>query len=57
MDWLHIFPVCKGKSSLEDEEEDESTRYMGKYKVSCVFWQALMCWIKSVTACMEIVKG
>uniref|UniRef100_A0A8C2F870 Fer-1 like family member 4 n=1 Tax=Cyprinus carpio TaxID=7962 RepID=A0A8C2F870_CYPCA len=36
MDWLHIFTVYKGKSSVEDEEEDESTRYMGKYKVrSC----------------------
>uniref|UniRef100_A0A672KVK3 Fer-1-like protein 4 n=1 Tax=Sinocyclocheilus grahami TaxID=75366 RepID=A0A672KVK3_SINGR len=35
MDWLHIFTVYKGKSSLEDEEEDESTRYMGKYKVRC----------------------
>lgn len=56
MDWLHIFPVYKGKSSLEDEEEDESTRYMGKYKVRCAFWQALMRWINSVTACMKQVK-
>uniref|UniRef100_A0A8C1STD0 Fer-1 like family member 4 n=1 Tax=Cyprinus carpio TaxID=7962 RepID=A0A8C1STD0_CYPCA len=38
MDWLHIFPVYKGKSSLEDEEEDESTRYMGKYKGSFLIY-------------------
>lgn len=53
MDWLHIFPVYKGKSSLDDEEEDESTRYMGKFKVRCVFWRALMPYISSVTACMD----
>lgn len=41
MDWLHIFPVYKGKSSLEDEEEDESSRYMGKYKVRCASSHAL----------------
>jgi len=50
MDWLHIFPVYKGKSSLDDEEEDESTRYMGKFKVRYVFWQALMSYINGVTA-------
>nr|XP_021335523.1 fer-1-like protein 4 [Danio rerio] len=38
MDWLHIFPVYKGKSSLEDEEEDESSRYMGKYKGSFLIY-------------------
>uniref|UniRef100_A0A672KT84 Fer-1-like protein 4 n=1 Tax=Sinocyclocheilus grahami TaxID=75366 RepID=A0A672KT84_SINGR len=38
MDWLHIFTVYKGKSSLEDEEEDESTRYMGKYKGSFLMY-------------------
>lgn len=56
MDWLHTFPVYKGKSSLDDEEEDESTRYMGKYKVRCAFWQALMPYINSVTACMKEVE-
>uniref|UniRef100_A0A8C1WUP9 Fer-1 like family member 4 n=1 Tax=Cyprinus carpio TaxID=7962 RepID=A0A8C1WUP9_CYPCA len=38
MDWLHIFTVYKGKSSVEDEEEDESTRYMGKYKGSFLMY-------------------
>lgn len=37
-DWLHIFPIYKGKSSVEDEEEDESTRYMGKYKGSFLIY-------------------
>uniref|UniRef100_A0A665XBL1 Fer-1 like family member 4 n=1 Tax=Echeneis naucrates TaxID=173247 RepID=A0A665XBL1_ECHNA len=33
-DWLQIFPLYKGKSSIEDEEEDEEERFMGKYKGS-----------------------
>lgn len=33
MDWLHTFPMYKGKSNCDDEEEDESERTMGKYKV------------------------
>ncbi|KAA0707661.1 Fer-1-like protein 4 [Triplophysa tibetana] len=37
-DWLHIFPIYKGKSSVEDEDEDESTRYMGKYKGSFLIY-------------------
>ncbi|XP_057217290.1 fer-1-like protein 4 isoform X2 [Triplophysa rosa] len=37
-DWLHLFPIYKGKSSVEDEEEDESTRYMGKYKGSFLIY-------------------
>ncbi|TRY91493.1 hypothetical protein DNTS_029472 [Danionella cerebrum] len=38
MDWLHIFPVYKGKSSQEDGDEDESSRYMGKYKGSFLIY-------------------
>ncbi|XP_029006107.1 fer-1-like protein 4 [Betta splendens] len=33
-DWLHIFPLYKGRSSPDDEEEDEEERLMGKYKGS-----------------------
>ncbi|TSK16233.1 Fer-1-like protein 4 [Bagarius yarrelli] len=32
MDWLHTFPIYKGKSSFDDDEEDNSERIMGKYK-------------------------
>ncbi|XP_066527462.1 fer-1-like protein 4 [Hoplias malabaricus] len=34
MDWLHTFPICKGKSNFDDEDEDENDRNMGKYKGS-----------------------
>lgn len=34
MDWLHIFPIYKGKSNFEDEDEDDFERTMGKYKVN-----------------------
>ncbi|KAL6464661.1 hypothetical protein MHYP_G00269780 [Metynnis hypsauchen] len=34
MDWLHTFPIYKGKSNFDDEDEDESERIMGKYKGS-----------------------
>lgn len=34
MDWLHIFPLYKGKSNFDDEDEDDSDRAMGKYKVN-----------------------
>ncbi|XP_042370721.1 fer-1-like protein 4, partial [Plectropomus leopardus] len=33
-DWLHIFPLYKGRASIEDDEEDEEERLMGKYKGS-----------------------
>ncbi|KAK2861740.1 hypothetical protein Q5P01_001273 [Channa striata] len=33
-DWLQIFPLYKGKSNPEDDEEDEDDRLMGKYKGS-----------------------
>lgn len=33
MDWLHTFPIYKGKSNCDDEEDDDSERTMGKYKV------------------------
>ncbi|XP_040889705.1 fer-1-like protein 4 [Toxotes jaculatrix] len=33
-DWLHVFPLYKGRASAEDEEEDEEERLMGKYKGS-----------------------
>lgn len=33
MDWLHTFPVYKGKANYDDEDEDEDERIMGKYKV------------------------
>ncbi|XP_065097285.1 fer-1-like protein 4 isoform X2 [Paramisgurnus dabryanus] len=36
-DWLHIFPIYKGKS-MDDEEEDESSRNMGKYKGSFLIY-------------------
>ena len=32
-DWLRIFPLYKGKASIEDDDEDEEERVMGKYKV------------------------
>ncbi|XP_039653756.1 fer-1-like protein 4 [Perca fluviatilis] len=33
-DWLQIFPLYKGRADIEDEEEDEEERLMGKYKGS-----------------------
>nr|XP_020466842.1 fer-1-like protein 4 [Monopterus albus] len=33
-DWLKVFPLYKGKASVEDEDEDEDDRLMGKYKGS-----------------------
>ncbi|XP_076124796.1 fer-1-like protein 4 [Alosa pseudoharengus] len=38
MDWLHIFPIYKGKSNFDEEEEDESERTMGKYKGSFLIY-------------------
>ncbi|XP_063071629.1 fer-1-like protein 4 [Engraulis encrasicolus] len=38
MDWLHIFPIYKGKSNFEEEEEDESERMMGRYKGSFLIY-------------------
>lgn len=32
-DWLRVCPLYKGKASVEDEEEDEEERLMGKFKV------------------------
>uniref|UniRef100_A0A8D3BNE6 Fer-1 like family member 4 n=1 Tax=Scophthalmus maximus TaxID=52904 RepID=A0A8D3BNE6_SCOMX len=32
-DWLQIFPLYKGRSCAEDEEDDDEERVMGKYKV------------------------
>ncbi|XP_075881234.1 fer-1-like protein 4 isoform X2 [Nelusetta ayraudi] len=33
-DWLKVFPLYKGKANVEDYEEDEEERLMGKYKGS-----------------------
>uniref|UniRef100_A0A8D3D626 Fer-1 like family member 4 n=1 Tax=Scophthalmus maximus TaxID=52904 RepID=A0A8D3D626_SCOMX len=33
-DWLQIFPLYKGRSCAEDEEDDDEERVMGKYKGS-----------------------
>lgn len=33
-DWLKIFNLHKGKANVEDYEEDEEERLMGKYKVN-----------------------
>ncbi|XP_028302961.1 fer-1-like protein 4 isoform X2 [Gouania willdenowi] len=33
-DWLHVFPLYKGRASLNDEEDDDEERLMGKYKGS-----------------------
>ncbi|KAF3856707.1 hypothetical protein F7725_017430 [Dissostichus mawsoni] len=33
-DWLQIFPLYKGRASIEGDEEDEEERLMGKYKGS-----------------------
>ncbi|XP_031423274.1 fer-1-like protein 4 [Clupea harengus] len=38
MDWLHIFPIYKGKSNFEDEDEDDFERTMGKYKGSFLIY-------------------
>ncbi|XP_060713707.1 fer-1-like protein 4 [Tachysurus vachellii] len=38
MDWLHTFPIYKGKSNCDDEEEDDSDRTMGKYKGSFLIY-------------------
>lgn len=34
MDWLHTFPIFKGKANFDEEDENESDRIMGKYKVN-----------------------
>ncbi|XP_049327745.1 fer-1-like protein 4 [Astyanax mexicanus] len=38
MDWLHTFPIYKGKANLEDEDDDDSDRIMGKYKGSFLIY-------------------
>uniref|UniRef100_W5MHL5 Fer-1 like family member 4 n=1 Tax=Lepisosteus oculatus TaxID=7918 RepID=W5MHL5_LEPOC len=38
MDWLHTFPIFKGKANCENEEEDEEERTMGKYKGSFLIY-------------------
>ncbi|KAK3536663.1 hypothetical protein QTP86_015460, partial [Hemibagrus guttatus] len=38
MDWLHTFPIYKGKSNCDDDDEDESERIMGKYKGSFLIY-------------------
>uniref|UniRef100_A0A3P8YYU0 C2 domain-containing protein n=1 Tax=Esox lucius TaxID=8010 RepID=A0A3P8YYU0_ESOLU len=40
MDWLHTFPIYKGKSNEEDDE-DEEERCMGKYKGSFLIYPIL----------------
>ncbi|CAB1314447.1 unnamed protein product [Coregonus sp. 'balchen'] len=37
MDWLHTFPIYKGKA-IEEEDEDEEERSMGKYKGSFLIY-------------------
>uniref|UniRef100_A0A8C8M032 C2 domain-containing protein n=1 Tax=Oncorhynchus tshawytscha TaxID=74940 RepID=A0A8C8M032_ONCTS len=37
MDWLHTFPIYKGKAN-EEEDEDEEERSMGKYKGSFLIY-------------------
>ncbi|KAJ8412157.1 hypothetical protein AAFF_G00144240 [Aldrovandia affinis] len=38
MDWLRTFPIYKGKSNYDDDEEDEDERTMGKYKGSFLIY-------------------
>ncbi|XP_048878815.1 fer-1-like protein 4 [Brienomyrus brachyistius] len=38
MDWLHTFPIYKGKANYDDEDEDEDERIMGKYKGSFLIY-------------------
>ncbi|KAL4648921.1 fer-1-like protein 4 [Arapaima gigas] len=38
MDWLHTFPIYKGKSNYDDDDEDEDERAMGKYKGSFLIY-------------------
>ncbi|XP_066558256.1 fer-1-like protein 4 [Amia ocellicauda] len=38
MDWLHTFPIYKGRANCENEEEDEEERTMGKYKGSFLIY-------------------
>lgn len=33
-DWLKVFNLHKGKANVEDYEEDEEERLMGRYKVT-----------------------
>uniref|UniRef100_A0A674C754 Fer-1-like protein 4 n=1 Tax=Salmo trutta TaxID=8032 RepID=A0A674C754_SALTR len=37
MDWLHTFPIYKGKAN-EEEDDDEEERSMGKYKGSFLIY-------------------
>uniref|UniRef100_A0A8C9VVM1 Fer-1-like protein 4 n=1 Tax=Scleropages formosus TaxID=113540 RepID=A0A8C9VVM1_SCLFO len=41
MDWLHTFPIYKGKANYDDEDEDEDERTMGKYKGSFLIYPIL----------------
>ncbi|XP_035244550.1 fer-1-like protein 4 [Anguilla anguilla] len=38
MDWLHTFPIYKGKSNYDDEDDDDDERTMGKYKGSFLIY-------------------
>ncbi|KAM4587956.1 fer-1-like protein 4 [Odontesthes bonariensis] len=38
-DWLKIFPLYKGRASIEEDEEDDEERQMGKYKGSFLVYQ------------------
>ncbi|KAM6979612.1 fer-1-like protein 4 [Aplochiton taeniatus] len=38
MDWLHAFPLFKGKASGDDDEDEEDNRTMGKYKGSFLIY-------------------
>ncbi|XP_076863627.1 fer-1-like protein 4 [Brachyhypopomus gauderio] len=38
MDWLHTFPIYKGKSNVDEEDDDDSDRTMGKYKGSFLIY-------------------
>ncbi|MGH0182986.1 UNVERIFIED_CONTAM: hypothetical protein FKN15_010929 [Acipenser sinensis] len=38
MDWLHTFPIYKGKANCDEEDEDDEERTMGKYKGSFLIY-------------------